>query len=356
MTDDPTRLARLVVDHVSKMLNAPRPPELPPELESLDGLPDLSREFLELREHLVLIADGDLSQDLMVRGFMAGLLKKHVANLRHLTWQVEQVSLGDFSQRVDFLGEFSTSFNNMVVQLDTTLRHLRETKESLTKLTNNLKQEVELRSTAVQALEKSKARFQYLADHDPLTGALNRRSFLQIAEDSAERARLGGVPCCIAMLDVDHFKKFNDTYGHINGDTALKHVVQVSTHALRQRDCMGRYGGEEFIFFFDETSAEIGFKVADRIRTALLEEPVELESQTVGLTASMGVAVILPEWEGARGGGFLQKVINMADVALYRAKQEGRNRVCSAPVIHPDEYGEQAESHTRNATCEGGRD
>lgn len=351
MTDDATRLAHLVVDHVNKLLNAPRPPDLPPELESLDGLPELTQSFLDLRGHLVLIADGDLSQDLLTRGFIAGLLKKHVANLRHLTWQVEQVSLGDFTQRVDFLGEFSTSFNNMVIQLDTTLKHLRETKESLTRLTNSLKQEVELRSTAVQALEKSKARFQYLADHDPLTGALNRRSFLQIAEDSAERARLKGVPCCVAMLDVDHFKKFNDTYGHIDGDAALRHVVQVSTHALRQRDCMGRYGGEEFIFFFDETSAEIGFKVADRIRTALYEEPVELGTQTVSVTASIGVAVILPEWEEVREGVFLQKIINMADMALYRAKQEGRNRVCLAPVMHPKDFGEEAEALVRNVAC-----
>ncbi len=343
MTDDNAyRLAHMAVDYLAGLLDAPKMPEPPPELADMEDLRELSENIGKLREHLLLIADGDLSQDLMTRGFVAGLLKKHVANLRHLTWQVEQVSLGDFSQRVDFMGEFSVAFNNMVVQLDTTLKHLRETKEHLTKLTNSLKQEVELRSTAVQALEKSRARFQYLADHDPLTGALNRRSFLQIAESGIERARLRGRPCCIAMLDVDHFKKFNDSYGHISGDAALKHVVQVSTHALREKDCMGRYGGEEFIFFFDETGAETGFKVADRIREAIAGSPVEIDGRSLPLTASVGVAAILPQWEGARDGLFLQKVINMADVALYRAKQEGRNRVCASRLVHPDEFGEEA--------------
>lgn len=352
MTDDNAhRLAHLAVEYLAGLLDAPKTPELPPELEGMDDLRMLSDNIIKLREHLLLIADGDLSRDLMTRGFIAGLLKKHVANLRHLTWQVEQVSLGDFTQRVDFMGEFSAAFNNMVVQLDTTLKHLRETKEDLTKLTNSLKQEIELRSTAVQALEKSKARFQYLADHDPLTGALNRRSFLQIAEGGIESARLKGRPCCVAMLDVDHFKRFNDTYGHISGDVALKQVVQVSTHALRQKDCMGRYGGEEFIFFFDDTSAETGFKVANRIREAIAQSPVEIDARSLPLTASVGVATILPEWEGVRDGTFLQKIINMADMALYRAKQEGRNRVCASTLVHPDEFDEAAHMAGRNTAC-----
>lgn len=345
MTDDTAlalALARLV-EYMGKLLRDARVPERPPDLSGVEGLQALEQDILELRTHFSLIAEGDLSRDLLTRGFIAGLIKKHVANLRHLTWQVEQVSRGDFSQRVDFLGEFSVSFNNMVVQLDTTLNDLRSTKEHLTKLTGNLKQEIEIGSAAVQALEKSKARFQYLADHDPLTGALNRRSFLRIAEKGVEGAYLKGVPCCLAMLDVDHFKKFNDTYGHINGDTALKHVVQVSTQALRQKDCMGRYGGEEFIFYFDETDTTAGLKVAERIRKALASNPVKLDSQETPLTASIGIAVILPEWKGARDAAFLQRVINMADMALYRAKQEGRNRACAAPPVHPDELPGSAE-------------
>lgn len=341
MTDDTERmLAQLVVDYVNKLFHNARVPEMPPELNDLTGLREMGQDILHLREHLMQIAEGDLSQDLMIRGFIPGLLKKHVANLRHLTWQVERVSHGDFSQRVDFLGEFSNSFNNMVVQLDTTLKHLREAKENLTKLTGNLKQKIELGSVTVQELEKSKARFQYLADHDPLTGALNRRSFLRIAEKSAERARLKGMPCCFAMLDVDLFKNFNDTYGHINGDLALKHVMSVSTRALRKKDCMGRYGGEEFIFYFDETGVDSGIKVAERIRKALASNPVMIDSLKAELTVSVGVAAILPEWEGTRDSEFLERVINMADVALYRAKQEGRNRVCAAPLMHPDEFGD----------------
>lgn len=187
MPDTQNTLAVDAVAYLRKVLNAPEVPPVPPELVGIEDLQYLVDMIKDLRDYLTLIAKGDLSQDLQQRGFMAGLMKKHIANLRHLTWQVEQVSHGDFTQRVDFMGEFSTSFNNMVVQLDSTLKSLRTTEENLTKLTIVLQQEVELRTAAVKALEKSTARFQYLADHDPLTGALNRRSFLQIAQDSIDR-------------------------------------------------------------------------------------------------------------------------------------------------------------------------
>lgn len=349
--DAEAQLVDMLIAHIEKGINAPSVPPLPPELARIERFVRLDETIRELRDYLVRVANGDLSQDFFLRGFMAGLLKQHVANLRHLTWQVEQVSRGDFSQRVDFMGEFSTSFNNMVMQLDATLNKLRETKEHLTRLTNTLKHEVEMRSAAVRALEKSRARFQYLADHDPLTGALNRRSFLQIAEESMVDAHSRGAPCCVAMLDVDHFKRFNDTHGHIAGDAALKHVVEVSTHALRQKDSMGRYGGEEFIFFFADTEASIAEKVADRIRKAIKDNPVALESGQTAVTVSMGAAVVLPEWAGERNAAFLQKVINMADVSLYRAKQAGRDRVSMAPLIHPDLFQEEAARLENSATC-----
>lgn len=331
-------LAGLAVDYAEKLLNSFKIPPVPPELEGMESVRSMTRHILNLREYIAQVSEGSLSQELPSKGFTAGLLKKHVSNLRHMTWQLEQVTGGDLTQRIDFLGEFSDSFNNMITQFATTLRHLEDTKEDLTNLTASLQQEIELRTAAVRALEKSKARFQYLADHDPLTKALNRRSFFTLAVDGIEQARIRGSMCSIAMLDIDHFKNFNDSYGHVSGDAALRHVVKVSTQSLRQRDCMGRFGGEEFIFFFDETNAEIGFKVIERIRTAIAQNPVELESQTVTLTASIGLAIILPEWTGARNDSFLQKIVAMADVALYRAKQAGRNQVSIFEPVHPDNF------------------
>ena len=255
-------LAFSAIQHIQALVNSSRIPEIPEELEDMEELRELHEHFLTLRKHFMLIARGDLSQDVHARGFIAGLLKSHIANLRHLTWQVEQVSKGDFSQRADFMGEFSAAFNNMVMQLDTTLTSLRTTEEALTRLTNSLRREVEMRTSAVNALKQSEARFKYLADHDGLTGALNRRSFLILAETGLKSAQQSGTPCCIAMLDVDHFKHFNDSHGHLEGDLALKHVVGLAQANLRQSDCMGRYGGDEFLFFFADAGLEPGYKAA----------------------------------------------------------------------------------------------
>lgn len=328
-------LAFSAIQHMKALVDSSRVPEIPDELKDMEELRELHEHFLVLRKQLMLISRGDLSQDVQARGFAAGLLKSHIANLRHLTWQVEQVSKGDFSQRVDFMGEFSVAFNNMVMQLDTTLTSLRTTEEALTRLTTSLRREVEMRTSAVNALKQSEARFKYLADHDGLTGALNRRSFLIVAETGLKSAQQSGTACCLAMLDVDRFKIFNDTYGHLEGDLALKHVVALAQANLRQTDCMGRYGGEEFLFFFADADLEQGYRAAERIRQAIAQAPVQLESGIVNITASIGVCVVLPEWKGERDSGFLQRAIVMADAAMYQAKQEGRNKVCLAPVQHP---------------------
>ena len=205
-TNKAKSLAFSAIQHLYALLNGAAVPQLPPELEDMEEMQTLHAHILELRRHMTLISKGDLSQDIQVRGYFAGLMKSHLANLRHLAWQVEQVSRGDFSQRVDFMGDFSRAFNNMVIQLDTTLTSLRTTEEALTRLTNSLRREVEMRTSAVNALKQSEARFKYLADHDPLTGALNRRSFLLIAEAGLKTAHQSGKSCCFAMLDVDHFK------------------------------------------------------------------------------------------------------------------------------------------------------
>lgn len=328
-------LAFSAIQHVLALLNNSKVIPIPPELEDMEEMQQVHERILALRKLLSLVAQGDLSEDIEARGFMAGLLKSHVAHLRHLTWQVEQISKGDFSQRVDFMGEFSIAFNNMVMQLDTTLTSLRTTEEALTRLTNSLRREVEMRTSAVNALKQSEARFKYLAEHDGLTGALNRHSFALVAEAGLKTAQQSAAPCCLAMLDVDKFKDFNDTYGHLEGDIVLNHVVTLAQANLRQTDCMGRYGGEEFLFFFADADLEQGRKAAERIRHAIAQTPVQLDSGPVGITASIGVATVLPQWTSERDLTFLQKVIVMADTAMYQAKQEGRNKVCLAPVQHP---------------------
>ena len=329
-------LVLIVIRHIDQLISSPEPASLPAELADDEEMQKLHDKFLALRNHMSKILKGDLSPEITERGYIAGLLKGHLANLRHLTWQVEQVAQGDFTQRVDFMGEFAKAFNHMVVQLDTTLTNLRKAEEALLRSTRSLKREVELRTNAVHALKKSEARFKYLAAHDPLTGALNRRSFFEITEAGLKAAAANNVPCCIALMDIDFFKKVNDTHGHQNGDLTLKHVVDLSGHTLRQSDSLGRYGGEEFIFFFADANIDQGMRAAERVRMSIADNPVKFASGPQSITVSLGVSVVLPEWPDKRTSSFLQKVISMADASLYHAKRHGRNQVCAAPVVHPD--------------------
>ena len=139
------------------------------------------------------------------------------------------------------------------------------------------------------------------------------------------------------MLDIDHFKKFNDTYGHPEGDEALKHMVATAQKHLRQCDIFGRYGGEEFIFFFSGADLQQGYAAAERIRAAIEENPVPAtDGRIIPITVSMGVAVSLPEWYSTEHTGpLMQHITTSADNALYEAKKLSRNRVLTAAVAPP---------------------
>jgi diguanylate cyclase len=128
------------------------------------------------------------------------------------------------------------------------------------------------------------------------------------------------------MMDLDHFKNFNDTWGHQAGDEALRHVVAIIASLLRKNDFLGRYGGEEFVFFFSYADKTTGLAIAERVREAIAGSPVKLESGPVPIYASFGVAMaedLPPEETGDK----LESLIRGADFALYRAKEGGRNQV-----------------------------
>ena len=327
----------LVIKHIGELLDASSPPVIPEELAGNEGFFALHNRFMELRHIISDFAKGNLSHTINMRGFVAGGLKGLQSNLRHLTWQAQQVEQGDFNQEVYFLGDFSIAFNSMVAQLDRTMKELKQNEEALTVLTDSLQKEIDLRTAAANALKKSEARFKYLAEHDALTNTLNRRSFHAMILSELNNAHKSEATCCIALLDVDHFKTFNDTYGHTEGDAALQHIVAVAQGHLRQTDMLGRYGGEEFIFFFGKADLEQGMAVANRIRLAIEGSQVKLSNGTlVPISASIGVAVIKPEWYDTENiDQHLQFHIANADDALYKAKQVGRNTVKPAPITEP---------------------
>jgi len=161
---------------------------------------------------------------------------------------------------------------------------------------------------------------------DELTGVYNRRHFLSRAAEELKRQERYEGGCVLLMLDIDHFKKVNDLYGHAAGDAALRKVAAVCEEILRDSDVFGRIGGEEFAALLTEVSGEAGFLVAQRLRQNIEDIDFQSENgQPIELQASIGIAVRLTRKET------LADLMKRADAALYRAKSEGRNRVVMSP-------------------------
>ena len=162
-------------------------------------------------------------------------------------------------------------------------------------------------------------KLEQLASHDYLTGVFNRRYFMEQAEIQMSRADRLKSGCFIAILDLDHFKRINDTYGHSAGDKVLKEVLKLVKNTVRTYDLVGRYGGEEFIIFMSDTDKENAINAVERIRKAICAEPVEYDDKQIPVTASFGIACISSAED-------LEKAFGCADEALDRAKKGGRNR------------------------------
>lgn len=161
-----------------------------------------------------------------------------------------------------------------------------------------------------------------LANHDSLTDLWNRRVILERLNQELARAQRERIPLGLIMLDIDHFKLINDSRGHAYGDEVLRQVAQRLTAAVRPYDCVGRYGGEEFLIIVPDCNLHETFKLAERIRKIICDEPVVSSDGPIAVSASIGATAILPEQ-----GSDPNALIVAADSALYRAKESGRNRV-----------------------------
>lgn len=161
------------------------------------------------------------------------------------------------------------------------------------------------------------------ATTDGLTGLLNRKTFH--TRLSAVLTRLDGrYPCALIMLDIDHFKKINDTYGHPAGDEVLKNVAGIIRKTIRKIDMAGRFGGEEFVLYLHHADRNRAGNVAERLRMIIEKARYVFQGKETGVTASLGVACYPSD------GGTAQELVARADEALYRSKQGGRNRITFA--------------------------
>jgi len=176
----------------------------------------------------------------------------------------------------------------------------------------------------VGRLREGRQQLEELLVTDSLTGIANRRHLMETLETEAERSGRSQSSFTILLADVDRFKKFNDTHGHLAGDQALRMVAEVLQEETRDIDVVARYGGEEFVVVLPETSMDGAVRAAERIRARLAEDGVAVGEQSYTVTLSTGVA------EFPTNGDTLESLIESADAALYRAKESGRDRVVRA--------------------------
>lgn len=170
-----------------------------------------------------------------------------------------------------------------------------------------------------------------MAKTDGLTGIYNRRYLDQRLQEELDRCQRHGNPLSLLLLDIDHFKKINDTHGHLCGDYALRGIAAELRQNLRRIDILGRYGGEEFCCILPETPLEQAVMLAERCRERIAATPLCCIDRTLTLSTSIGVTGQLPD-------DTVDTIIKRADDALYQAKRMGRNRVCcpDKPARYPN--------------------
>ena len=168
-----------------------------------------------------------------------------------------------------------------------------------------------------------------MAIYDTLTSLYNRRYFEERLGVEAQKAFYGGASLSLVMIDIDHFKKVNDTFGHTEGDKVLREISSLLKTSVRKKDTVARYGGEEFILILPEAGIEESLMIAERIRRLVENGPFEVGRARINLTVSLGISNFPNHRAKSK-----EELVKMADQALYDAKR-GRNRVCIYnPVSH----------------------
>lgn len=226
-----------------------------------------------------------------------------------------QVAAGNLEVHIerDYKGDQIDVLSYLV---DTTISELRVI------IAKNEQRNAEIQ-TRLEAQVKERTReLELLATMDPLTNVYNRRHFFRLAERLFAESERYKHPFSVIMIDADHFKNINDTYGHAKGDEALEQMMRATQTQIRSVDILGRYGGEEFTLALPQTNLDNALQVAKRISVSIKSIQFKYKRQTFNVTISIGVA----ERNLSKKETFAQ-VLNKADQALYKAKESGRNKV-----------------------------
>ena len=197
--------------------------------------------------------------------------------------------------------------------------------KALEYISKELKTEIRKPKPEAGTLKRLFKELYIFATKDHLTGVFNRRILDELLNKEMVRAIRHNLPLSVILLDIDNFKEYNDKYGHLQGDWALRTMTKIIQQMTRKEDFVARYGGEEFIIGLPDTKLEKARKIAERIRKKIAETKIKATRENIKagfkkITVSMGISKLSKEG--------IHYMLNQADVALYKAKAKGKNKVC----------------------------
>ena len=322
------RLLRLVVDNIRELVEGDHwiHGQVAIVKNALDRA--LTPEVLEEAERAIkelMVRQGLLKRSLEeARASLKALLHDFIQRLGTMSVETSgyQAKLETYSTRLQ-QSDGDVALNSIVLDLirDTRTMHdaTTQSREALTEA----RQHVQAAEVRIRQMEQELESLTERAREDQLTGTLNRRGLDEAFKREAARADRQNSPMCVALLDIDNFKKLNDTLGHQAGDEALMHIVQVVKDDLRPGDTLARYGGEEFVILLPDSSVKEAVEVMSRLQRELTKRFFLHNNEKLLITFSCGVS--------QRGGAEdLEAAVARADRALYEAKRAGKNRVVVA--------------------------
>lgn len=289
----------------------------PPDLRRLD---DVERKLKDL-----IYKQGALKKSLSdAQDRLKSMLATFVDRLADFS-----ASTGDYHDKIEHCAQRISRAGDIAELTDVLDEVMKETRVIQISARNSRDELKEMRQRADEAekeifrLQKELAETSDMVRHDALTGALNRRGMDEALEHEVARARRHQAPLCMALLDIDNFKRLNDSLGHEVGDAALVHLVQVVKDTIRPQDTLARYGGEEFVILLPDTSLDDSVSAMTRVQRELTRRFFLHKNEKLLITFSCGVAELGGDEAPAEG-------MQRADAAMYLAKRGGKNRVLAA--------------------------
>lgn len=325
------RLLRLLVENVGEMVESEE--WLHGQIVTLHGIIDHP-----IDKHVIADAERSLRDAIIKQGLLSKSLLDAKTTLKSLmTTFIDRLgsiteSTGDYHHKIEGYSQQIAQSNNLSELsslLDSIMQDTRivqaDTLRTHEQLVESRKQvnEAEIK---IQRLEKALSEVSELVHQDQLTGALNRRGLDSAFEREAKRTERSHAPMCVALLDIDNFKRLNDTMGHQVGDQALIHLSTVIKEALRPSDCVARYGGEEFVILLPDVALTEAAATIERLQRELTRRFFMHENDRILVTFSAGVAQRAAEEPQ-------DEVVARADKAMYQAKRTGKNRVVTAESV-----------------------